>query len=687
MSDFTLEELEKEASRRFKEKEASKNGDLFSAKEAARAFAYGAASAGIDITSLPFIPSDIISEFTKEKGPKAGEAYREAFKQRKESDFPGYERFFRFGEGAAPGAGFGFAAGGPVGSVVGSLGGGLANIAAKELFPESPAGQMAVQLLAPTGGALTKTRQTAIPDVKPPVTDVDTGVPMTAGQRTGSPRLLAEEQRVRSSIQGSPVAQQFDKAQAQSVEDFFGNIQKTQTNKKLNDTEIVSGIVEQYDKFNKGLVNKFKAQNSTNFNTAKKLAGTSDIIPTTNVQQKIDQLIAQYDNPEIPGSQGIVNSLKKIKSELTTTETKGGLLVNEKGIPLIPQTTTTTPNNINIDRLQQNLSAWGDAAYRGTYSIPGRNVSEFADASPGMVKGIARQVLGAFKDDLDSAANSGVRGAEALKDARNAYAQNLNVLNEFAARKLTRYFDVSSPSALVPEEVINKFIKLPPSQKAEASSILQNTRPDIWDNLRTRGLDSLLEKARVKGAAANEPKFDLSSFSKTLGELNDADVRWLFPSAKEQNEFKAIFKQVQKINQKGSFSDPTKGEMAQAIRAMQEGGGALAGARAKYGLQFLVDAARSVIGTADTQKLSYLMFTPNGKQFILEASKQKPNVSKLGSLLDSFYAGTAASALTAKEVPTATERLSVGESREDQSSFFTLEALQEEALRRGIGQQ
>lgn len=683
MSDFTLEELEAEAKRRTNQTGSSnKSEDSLDSTQAARAFAYGAASAGIDITTLPFLPGDIVKEVLGSTEPGAAETAKKVFKQRKESDFPGYERFFRFGEGAAPGAAFGFAAGGPVGSVVGAFGGGVTNVVAKEVFPSSPVGQTLIQLLAPSGAASLRARSISVPQAKPPVVDQDTGISMTAGQRTGSPELLAEEQRVAQTLRGAPVAQQFSITQAQEVEDFFSKIQKFKQTPSLSPASIVEGIVGEYDKFNKTLINKFKAQNTANFNAAKKQAGNAEIIPTTNVQQKIDSLIAQYDNPEVPGMQAIANSLRKIKDELTTTTKTGGMLVDEAGRPLTPVQTSTTANNITIDRLQQNLSAWGDAAYKGTFTSPGRNVSEFADASPGMVKGVARQILGAFKDDLAAAASSNVRGADLLQQARQAYSQNLDILNEFAARPLSKYFDVASPSALVPEKVISKFVKLEPSQKAEVASVIQSTRPDIWESLRQQGLNNILDKAKVKGAAANEPRFDLKKFSTSLGELNDADVKWLFPSKTEENQFKAVFKQLKSINQKGSFLDPSKAEVTQALRAMQEGGGAIAGARAKYGLQFLIDATRSVIGTADEKKLAYLMFTPNGRQLIMEASKPNPNLSKLSKGVDGLLTGTASAAITAKEVQEPTERL--GMSAEDQSSFFSLEQLEEEAKARGL---
>jgi hypothetical protein len=639
MADFTREEIQAEIDRRNQEK--------FSPLTAAKAFATGAGSMGMTAS---------------------------------EQQFPGYEQFFRAGEGAGPGAVAGLTVGGPVGGVVGGLTGMLGNIASKEIFPTSPTLQAALQMLVPTGQGALSLRRFSVPSgIEPAMVSPETGIPMTAGQRTGELGTLVEEARIGRTVRGAPISDAFKVAQAQSADEFFSNIQRFQSNPNLSAREVTKGIYDAFDSFNKRLVNKFKAQNSANFNAAKKAAGTSAIIPTNNVQSTIDRLIAQYDNPEVPGMQNIATALRRIKQELTTTTKTGGVLVDERGIPLTPETTTVSPNNISIDRLQQNLSAWGDAAYKGTFTAPGKNASEFTDAAPGMVKGIARQVLGAFKADLDEAADSGIRGAQVLKEARDAFRENLNILNEFAARPLTKYFDVADASALVPENVIRKFVTLPPSQKAEAAVVLAGARPDIMDSLRAQGLNQILDKARVGEAAeAGAVKFDMQKALKNLGELNKADVQWLFPTKEEKSAFAAGLNSLQRIQKKSDVFDPTSAQAQQAYRALEQSAGAIKGPIAKYGTQAIISVLRFIVGTADEQKLAAVMFNPNGRALIRELAKDKPNVNVLDKAVSNVSAGLFGSAITARDVSQMPQ--------ETQTTDVNNELLQE-AIRRGLIQQ
>jgi len=644
----TIEEIEAELARRRQQQKESE----FSWSKAAEAFSAGAARGGYAVSTLPALPGDIARQLAGR--PSDIETGAQASGIKAEADFPGYERFFRAGEGAAPGAAFGATTGaalGPAGILlgggIGGLGGILSNVAAKELFPSSPAAQTLIGMLAPGGVA--------------------------------AARLLQEE-KIRRSAQAGQIASSFDAAQAASVDDFLGNIQKFSANPNLNVEQITQGIYKAYDNFATQLQNKFKATNTANFNAAKKEAGTAPIIPTNNVQQTIDRLITQYDNPEVPGMQGIVSSLRRIKEELTTSAVTGGRIVDERGVPLIQPETTVTPNNISLDRLQQNLSAWGDAAYKGTYTVPGKKVSEFADTSPGMVKGIARQVLGAFRDDLNEAAESGVRGAAKLKDARNSFSKNLEVLDEYASKPLVKYFDEPSASALVPEKVVSKFVTLEPSQKADAAAVLRNARPEIWESLRNQGLKEILEPARIgEAAAAGAPKFDIGTALKQLGSLKDPDIQWLFPTKEEKNLFRTGLEQIQRIQRRSSFMDLDPAQFNQAARTAAEGAGALKGAVARYGVQTVVDSWRLLVGLADEQKMAYMMFNPNGRQLIRELAKPNPNLDKIPQeAANVLVAGSVAPAATAR--PADFQRQPVGQTEEQ--PVFSVEDIEAEIRRR-----
>jgi hypothetical protein len=610
MSDYTIEEIDRELARRTAEKKA-KEQSSFRPMEAAKAFVSGAGSMG----------------FTAE-----------------ESQFPGYERYFRMGEGGAPGAGVGFAVGGPVGAVVGGLSGAMGNLSAKELFPTNPLAQASMQMLLPSGQGAFRFRREMLPSAQAPVVSKETNIPMTYGQKTGDLETLVEEAKVARSLRGAPIADAFKIAQAQSVDDFFSNIQRFQANPKLKPEEVSSGIFTAFDSFNRKLINTFKADNAKNFNTAKKIAGNTPIIPTNNVQATIDDLIRTYDNPEVPGMASIAASLKKIKQELTTTTKSGGVLVDQRGFPLTPEKISTTPDNITIERLQQNLAAWGDASYKGTYG-------GLADASPGQVKGIARRILGAFKSDLDDAAQSGVRGAQELQGARTAFSNNLRKINEIAEKPIFKYFNKASAESLVPEDVVKKFITLPPSQKAEVAAVLGNSRPDIMETLRATGLNEILAKARIGEAAeAGAVKFDLKQALKQFGSLTDPDIQWMFPSVAEKANFRSGLLSLQQIQKKSELFDPTSQQAQQAARALEQGTGSWAGAKAKYGAQALISTLRFLIGTSDEQKLAAIMFNPEGRTLIRELAKNKPNVNAVGKSFDNISAGLFGSTITVGDV-------------------------------------
>lgn len=681
----TLQELEAELSRR----ERSGSAGDFSWSRARDAFVAGTQRGGYSVATIPALPGDIAR--TMAGKPSAIEAGGANIP--KETDFPGYERYFRAGEGAGPGLAFGAASGAPLGPVgmlgggiVGALGGAISNIAGKEIFPTSVLGQTAVNILAPGGVATARARTGAAPSrIEGPVTQPTTGITETAGQRFGAPRVLMEEEKIRRSVQGAPIASAFDVAQAQSVDDFLSGIQKFSANPKLSDEQISQGIYKAYDNFATKLQNQFKATNTANFNAARKEAGDLPIIPTSNVQNTIDRLIAQFDNPEVPGMQSVVGSLRRIKAELTTTQTTGGRILNERGEPIIPETTTVSPSNITIERLQQNLAAWGDAAYKGAYATPGKKVSEFADVSPGVVKNIARQVLNAFKSDLDIAAETGVKGAASLKKARDAYGQNIQVLTDYASKPLVKYFDQPSAEALVPEEVVSKFVKLPPSQKADAAAVLQSARPDIWESLRYQGLNRVLEPARIgESAAEGTPKFDIGIALKQMGQLKDPEIQWLFPTKEEKNLFRTGLEQIQRIQRRSNFMDMDPVQFNQATRTAAEAAGALGGAVRKYGVQTITDAYRLMVGMADEQKMAYMMFDPNGRQMIRELAKPNPNLDRIPqAAVNALLSGPLAATTVARP---ATPPGSAPQQQQQEQPMFTIEALEQELLRRQSSQ-
>lgn len=637
MAEFTKQEIEQELARRAAAKQQEQS-ESFDPQMAAKALAAGTGSMGITAD---------------------------------EKDFPGYERWFRAGAGGGAGAVGGFAVGGPVGGVIGATTGAMGNVAAKELFPESPVSQALLQLLLPGSQAGLGFRTTNVPSAKPMQVNRETGIPLTGGQATGDVETLMEESRVARSVRGSPIADAFKVAQAQSVDDFFSNLQKFEANPNLSPQEVSQGIYKAFQDFTTKEYNLFKANNTKSFSDAAKAAGNAKVIPADATTARIDQLIGQYKNLDpntVPEAPNIVASLESLKKQFAGTTVKTPLMTVEKTAP-----------GFSVSEFQKIAEDFGAQAY-GKSKAPGTGSAVFAGVAPGTSSGMIKYILGGMREDLSTAAQSGAKGAKELDAARKGFAAGLDRLEEVAAKPLIKYFNKPNASALVPEEVVAKMAELKPSQKAELAFVIKEVRPDIYETIRAEGLRTVLSEARIgQAAAAGSPKFDIGFALKKLGKLDDAEVAWLFPTKEEKNLFKAGLQNLQQIQKKADVFDPDTAETAQKLRALEQSAGALKGPIAKYGTQAIVSIFRSLVGTADEQKLAAIMFNPDGRSLIRELSKDKPNINAIEKAFKPISASLLASSALSQEVESPAQRAA-----KQQQLNASLEAVQEEARRRGL---
>lgn len=229
------------------------------------------------------------------------------------------------------------------------------------------------------------------------------------------------------------------------------------------------------------------------------------------------------------------------------------------------------------------------------------------------------------------------------------------------------------------------FVNLPPSQKADAASVLRFARPDIWESLRYQGLNKVLEPARVgESASAGTPKFDIGVALKQMGSLKDPDIQWLFPSKEEKNLFRTGLEQIQRIQRRSNFMDMDPVQFNQAARTAAEAAGTLGGAVRKYGVQTITDAYRLMVGMADEQKMAYMMFDPNGRLMIRELAKPNPNLDRIPqAAINTLLAGPLASTTVARP---ATVPGSQQQAPQQEQPMFTIEALEEELARRQSNQ-
>lgn len=349
--------------------------------------------------------------------------------------------------------------------------------------------------------------------------------PLTPGEATGSRVQLAKEVRTEGTPAIEGKGEQFRLQQSQGVENFLTKLfDRAANSTDVNPSELTAKVSTSLDNYGRGLSSKLRRDAATDFNAAKRAGGLVDTQPIIEAtQRKINEIA-----PEVAGLQGLRSQLGRILDEFyiegkPATETPSTIL-NASGQPAAVTTTAAVPagaKKIDIGRLQQNLSAWGEAAYTGKFDIGGANVLE--GVAPGQAKGIARAVLGGFKTALDEAIDNGVAGADKLVQARDRFAANLRQIDEFANKPFVKTFG-KPVNELVPEQVAAKLTVLPESQRAVMVQLLGQDAPEVLSSIRRMQFDRVLGKAEVTNAAAESPTFAidkaLSEMAKKKGEFN-----------------------------------------------------------------------------------------------------------------------------------------------------------------------
>jgi hypothetical protein len=571
---------------------------------------------------------------------------------------PGFRGAYEFGAAAAPAAAL-TAAGLP--GITGRAGMGAAAIeapvagatglAASTIAPDSPAAQFALQAspYAIASGLRAGRSQLLKPEGMR--TPADTGVldvgRLTPGQFTGNRQQLAREERVRAAPESGDLPRQFDIQQASDVRNYLTGLFNRAGDMNVDPVALTNQVWSSFNNFGSALSNQLKSQAKRDFAAAKNAGG---LVDTTPVLQMVDQQLAQL-GPETPQNSAFISALRKIREEFVEpgqpAQTVQSTVLGPSGQPAMTTTVPAIPDraiSIDIDRLQKNISAWGEAAFKGAGSLADVGGSDmFAGVAQGQVKNFARQVLRAYKDALDLAIDQGVPGADRLKAARDNFAKNIDKIEEFANYPITKTFDVERVTDLVPEDVAMKLATLPKSQQAIVFSTLGQQAPDVANQVRGILFQDVLNKADIKGAAANTPTFNIQA---ALKGIQSGDFNFLFPTAADKADaIKAMSfmqKALQSEGRAGGASMMSGGEAYATTRAL--GGTAQSGNLVKI----LTDSIRGLADyVASPKALSEVFFDPNINNALKEAQRQKPKAEVIQRGIEAVGKYVGATALRA----------------------------------------
>lgn len=553
----------------------------------------------------------------------------------------GYRGAFDFGQSAAPAAAMS-AAGLPglFGRTPTGLAGefgvaGATGVAAQQIAPDSPLAQLAIQAspYALRGGVMTARKSITSPTGQVPATvdDLLRVGRMTPGEATGSRVQLATEARVEAAPSIEAKGTDFRQAQAQDVSSFLDNVFKRASSQAVSPEQATTSAFTAFNNYGKALTGQLRSQAAKDFGAAKSSGGKIDTTPVVSI---VSEQLANIP-PEIAALAPVRNALQRIIDEYSIPAQEAKVtpstILGPTGEPASVSITPAVPaglREISIDRLQKNLSAWGEAVYSGKADFGKGNI--FEGVAPGQVKGIALSVLRGFRDSLDQASTEGIAGADKLIKARDNFKANLAKIEEYSNVPLTKYFDVETVSALTPEKVIDKLSKATPSERRFLADVLQNS-PDgasVFDTVRKQQFNQVLSRASdaAAGAAADSPEFMVKTALTELGKRK-GDFDYLFTNPKDKADALLAMQYMQRVLKSESVGS------AGGIK----GGDVYSTTRGFGGSSQIANLAKETVGlvkdiVANPNAFADVIFNPEAIKAMKEA-QQATTVKKLTNVV------------------------------------------------------
>lgn len=564
---------------------------------------------------------------------------------------PGYKGAYQFSEAGAPAA-FSTALGIPglfgrtMGGVAGEFGiAGTTGLFAQQVAPDSPLAQLVLQStpyvakggLKTIGGMITKPEGT-FPSIADAQALSQVGR-LTPGELSLSRPQLATETAVERTPTSGQKPIEFRQAQAGDIESYLSNLFNKASGKTLNVSDTTQAVVSSFNNYGKSLASKLKSDAKVDFNAAKSSGG---LIDTTPVVDAITSKLGEIP-PEVKALDPVKNAMQRIIDEYVIPEVPAqnipSTILGAGGQPATVNVVPGTPAQnlkINIDRLQKNLSTWGDAVYSGKADFGKGNI--FEGVAPGQAKGISMAVLNGFRQALDEAIANNVPGADKLVAARDKFKANIAKIEQFSDRPLTKAFDVANVTDLVPEDVMSKLKSMPSSQRQFLVEVMQNNPnsqvTEVLNTIRRSKFDDVLSSAQVKGGAATDPTFSIKT---ALTELNKKNSEFadLFPNQTDLNQAKLAMNWMQRVL---SSESPQMAGMTGA-EAYALGGAAGGSAQVRLGLKEAIPYIRNLV--ASPADFADVIFNPDYRKAMVDLATAKTMTKKTTDALETLAKGSA----------------------------------------------
>ncbi len=193
----------------------------------------------------------------------------------------------------------------------------------------------------------------------------------------------------------------------------------------------------------------------------------------------------------------------------------------------------------SLNSIKNLISEWGQSA--------GGDASRFEKIlSPKAEKRFAKKAFKALNKDLDVAVDTGIPGAEVLREARENYrtlSEPLNTLKDTAVGKLLGKDRLPSPKKLT-----KKFTKLDIDDVKQTMRILGDVDPQFANSYRRAFLEEHLKKSVKGNLPANQSRFKPTEFLKIRGDENAKELfDAVFEGSPQKKFLEDSFDAIQRI--------------------------------------------------------------------------------------------------------------------------------------------
>lgn len=327
-------------------------------------------------------------------------------------------------------------------------------------------------------------------------------VGLKLSQITGDPAFEAIESGARSAFSVERIARDMEQRQQKAVWSSF---------RKLMDDILAGGKPfgqQTQDAFSStvdALAAHRRTQAAGDFGAIKSALGDAADQPVIPVESFRTALKSMLDS--IP-DRGTSKAQEQLRAQLATMLGQFSEKTSRQMAGLSGMVDVQTGSRAaTVSELQSLLSLWGDAA-----SGKGAAFKDILDATAS--RSVSAKLFGALMDDLDTAAQSGQRGAELLKVARDNYRANSEPLQALRETALGRFLgETDVPKT--PMELEKYLSGLEPDQLMNGLRLIERADPAIHKGLQRFWLERAVRKV-------NEPK-QMAEFS-TLNQRKMLDL-------------------------------------------------------------------------------------------------------------------------------------------------------------------